>query len=54
METNNRKPWTKPQLVVLVRGRPEEGVLLACKNHPTPPGPAGGPCTNHCQTVAAS
>lgn len=26
-----RKTWQKPKLVVLVRGRPEEHVLAACK-----------------------
>jgi len=26
-----RKKWSTPQLVVLVRGKPEEGVLAACK-----------------------
>jgi len=26
-----KKKWTTPQLIVLVRGEPEEGVLAACK-----------------------
>jgi hypothetical protein len=26
-----KKKWEKPQLIVLVRSRPEEAVLLACK-----------------------
>ena len=26
-----KKPWQKPELVVLVRGNPEEAVLTACK-----------------------
>jgi hypothetical protein len=26
------KRWEKPKLVVLVRGKPEEAVLAACKN----------------------
>ena len=26
-----RKVWEKPELVVLVRGKPEESVLAACK-----------------------
>jgi hypothetical protein len=25
------KPWMRPELVVLVRGKPEEYVLAACK-----------------------
>ena len=25
------KEWTEPQLTVLVRSKPEEGVLTACK-----------------------
>jgi hypothetical protein len=26
-----KKAWSKPELIVLVRGRPEEAVLAACK-----------------------
>ena len=26
-----KKTWEKPQLVVLVRGKPEEGILNGCK-----------------------
>jgi hypothetical protein len=29
--TRKKKEWTRPRLVVLGRGRPEESVLLACK-----------------------
>ncbi|MBN2317497.1 MAG: hypothetical protein JXR49_00375 [Acidobacteria bacterium] len=29
--TKPKKKWEKPQLIVLVRSRPEEAVLLACK-----------------------
>ena len=29
--TKTRKPWTRPELIVLVRGRPEEAVLVTCK-----------------------
>jgi hypothetical protein len=28
---NNKKIWTKPQLIVLTRGTPEENVLTHCK-----------------------
>jgi hypothetical protein len=27
----NTKSWDTPKLIVLVRGKPEEGVLAACK-----------------------
>ena len=30
METE-KKQWTKPELIVLVRNKPEEAVLQACK-----------------------
>jgi hypothetical protein len=30
METE-KKQWTKPELIVLVRSKPEEAVLAACK-----------------------
>ena len=28
---DNRKEWQKPELIVLVRSRPEEAVLVGCK-----------------------
>jgi hypothetical protein len=39
--------WTKPQLIVLARGKPEESVLCSCKwsdyqHH-------SGPGTEHCK-----
>lgn len=49
-----KRPWTKPELIVLLRGRPEEAVLLACKRtgYPIggganqPCGRTGRPCVN--------
>lgn len=32
MVTSGGRPWTTPELVVLVRNRPEEAVLAGCKN----------------------
>ena len=29
---NKRKAWVTPELIVLVRRRPEEGVLVSCQN----------------------
>jgi len=31
MSPSKRQPWSQPQLVVLVRGTPEENVLMGCK-----------------------
>ncbi len=28
----DKKPWQKPELIVLVRSNPEEAVLIVCKN----------------------
>ena len=28
----DKKPWKKPELIVLVRSNPEETVLTVCKN----------------------
>lgn len=33
-----KKPWQKPELVVLVRNRPDEAVLAACKTGSAPGG----------------
>jgi len=30
-EKTKKNKWTTPQLIVLVRGKPEEGVLAGCK-----------------------
>jgi hypothetical protein len=29
--SENKKDWAEPELVILVRNKPEEGVLSACK-----------------------
>jgi hypothetical protein len=29
---NHKKAWQKPELIVLVRSKPEEAVLTVCKN----------------------
>jgi len=39
-----KKPWTKPQLIVLGRGTPEENVLAGCKH-----GGNSGPGSNNCK-----
>jgi hypothetical protein len=39
----DRKPWAKPELIVLVRGRPEEAVLDKCRR-PSESGPTGKGC----------
>jgi hypothetical protein len=47
METETKrhaKEWTKPELLVLVRNKPEEAVLVACKNFDVGPGPALTDC----------
>ena len=29
---DKKKTWTEPELIVIVRGKPEEGVLWLCKD----------------------
>ena len=31
MKEESKKKWTKPKLIILTRGKPEEGALAACK-----------------------
>jgi hypothetical protein len=42
MASTERRVWTQPKLKILVRGKPEENVLIACKhaglNGPIRPG----------------
>jgi hypothetical protein len=44
METERKLPakkeWQMPELIVLVRSKPEESVLVGCKHFPTDRGPA--------------
>lgn len=35
----SRKAWIKPELVILVRNKPEEAILGACKGINGPDGP---------------
>jgi hypothetical protein len=44
MEKEKKKAWTRPQLIVAVRGKPEESVLLKCKS--LSEGGPGGFCGN--------
>jgi hypothetical protein len=51
--------WEKPQLIVLGRSKPEEGVLAACKtnNYGTGPGSGEKHCfkwPDNCSSTAAS
>jgi hypothetical protein len=61
------KKWMKPQLVVLVRGRPEESLIAFCKLEPENFGQTGTPiglypacwnslgdCTGQCLDLGAS
>ena len=35
MATNAKRAWSQPELIVIVRGRPEEAVLASCKGNGT-------------------
>ena len=39
MDEPTRRAWCRPELIVIVRSRPEEAVLMACKRGSG--GPAG-------------
>ncbi len=55
-----KKVWQKPELVVLVRGKPEEAVLTACKGGTFSGSPqvGNGQCTRtnctSCTVIAPS
>ena len=38
-QSKQKKEWELPELVVLVRSKPEEAVLAVCKTFPGPGGP---------------
>lgn len=59
MTDKTKKAWAKPELIVLVRGKPEEAVLNACKGDgpPTSSGQGWGMCSvdcGNCQLVGTS
>jgi hypothetical protein len=39
------KVWSRPELIVLVREKPEEAVLLFCKGNPPGPNSSFGSCS---------
>jgi hypothetical protein len=41
---NKKNQWSKPELIVLVRGAPEEAVLAACKMSTTVTGGGNQAC----------
>jgi len=44
-EVNKKEKWGKPKLIILTRGKPEEGILTVCKGPPeTGPGGYVGNC----------
>lgn len=55
-----KRVWSKPKLISLYRGKPEEAVLGNCKTEALYPGPTGGgdcvgsPPGGQCQTIGGS
>ena len=62
--TENKKEWSEPELIVLVRSKPEEAVLTTCKQYgsTSQDGPTSTynwcattlPCVPGCNASAAS
>ncbi len=48
---SKKRQWTKPQLIVLARGTPEEAVLAACKEIEHPGSFTPGDPTSAAQTA---
>lgn len=46
MDLTSKKNWQKPELIVLVHGKPEETVLQACKGIKNSTGPGPKKCQN--------
>lgn len=57
-----KKEWRKPELIVLVRNKPEEDVLVACKSSAGGAGPSNrnsacrnnNACTSSCSAQVLS
>jgi hypothetical protein len=64
--TESKKAWVTPELIVLVRSKPEEAVLITCKYGGGGAGPGPGvvaftccytgtfPCGSYCDVSASS
>ena len=48
-QSTQKKEWKSPELIVLVRSKPEEAVLTSCKNVSTPGDPVSS--NDNCTTV---
>ena len=51
-----KKPWNKPELIILFRGRPEESVLCHCKHKchiPVAPGAYHDDCNTNPASCSA-
>lgn len=55
---SNKATWQKPELIVLVRSKPEEAILADCKNTGSTAGPAHKTCADStgqgCQATTTS
>jgi hypothetical protein len=49
MDEQTRKAWSRPELIVIVRGGPQEAVLAGCKAHGAS-GPGPGTAYDYCTT----
>jgi hypothetical protein len=57
VNSHDKKKWSKPQMVILFRGKPEEFVMHACKQSGGTIGPAAGNCAKPdpgCLVLASS
>jgi hypothetical protein len=52
-QQSDKKPWQTPELIVLVRSRPEEAVLAGCKMSTSPNHGCGGG-TGSCKVASAN
>jgi hypothetical protein len=63
MDEQTQRTWCRPELIVLVRGGPEEAVLGGCKLNLVPGDPSSVnygcaaknvECDNYCTTITSS
>jgi hypothetical protein len=62
MRSSKKSKWEKPELTVLTRNKPEEAVLMGCKDSGVAPGPDSedmycapiGDCPGWCDGYSAS
>ena len=46
-----KKSWETPELIIFIKGDPEDSILTVCKSSKSPTNALGATTGNHCQAL---